>query len=85
MAGPVALAAASRPTAALVRRPSEKLPEGAWAAGGNIGGGALGQDEAVVFIPGGLRTRDCPCFFYFNACGCVLVSLWCVVLRMCEV
>ena len=30
-------------------------------AGGNTGGGALGQDEVVIYIPGGLRTRCCPC------------------------
>ena len=34
---------------------------GASATGGNTGGGAIGQDDAVVYIPGGLRTRCCPC------------------------
>jgi len=59
VAGPGALTAASRATAALVQRPLGVIPEGASSTVGNTSGGALGQDEAVVYIPGGLRTRCC--------------------------
>jgi hypothetical protein len=49
VAGPMASVAASRPTAALVRRPLGEIPVGDSAVGT-----ALGQDKVVVYIPGGL-------------------------------
>ena len=51
---------------------------GASAVSGNTGGAALGRDEVVVYISGGLRTCCCPChtvYIYLRVCIYVCLSI----------
>jgi len=61
VAGPVVIVSTSGPMAALMRWLFRAIPARLRRLAAITAGGFLGQNEAVVYIPSGLRTRCRPC------------------------